>query len=212
MVRAMASGVKEKGEVADGVNVVCQYRNETVGPVALDLLDGRREDFLAEFLAQLRDDVLADVAGTDVGDDRTDQCQQAESAERQQDALAEAVFRVQGVVDAGQQQGDGKAAGHAQCYGDGHDRSKGPEQGEQFANGAALGIGHSCFPDVLGRWGPRIVPWPLPAGPVGMGRLSGVAWRRLSLRHCECGRRPAPGACVTRLGLLADRRSRMPGI
>jgi hypothetical protein len=56
--------------------------------------------------------------------------------------LGQAAVRMQGIVDGRQQHRDAQAADHAQENGRGDDESKGFEQSEQFADGAAGGLGH----------------------------------------------------------------------
>ena len=55
-----------KGEVADGVDVMGQYRNQPVAAVTFNVRDGCRKHLFAEFSAQGGDDVLADIIAADV--------------------------------------------------------------------------------------------------------------------------------------------------
>ncbi|MCY1409120.1 hypothetical protein D9M71_244580 [compost metagenome] len=119
-----------EGEVADGVDVVGQHRDQPVAAVALDLLDGRRKDFLPQRFAQPGNDVLANIVGADVGADRTAQSQQAQAAEQRDHALGQAVRRMQRVVDGGQQHRHAQATHHAQENGRGDDQSKRFQQGQ----------------------------------------------------------------------------------
>ncbi|MNN28688.1 hypothetical protein D3C81_1422670 [compost metagenome] len=59
-----------EGEVADGVDVVGQHRDQAMAAVTFDLVDRRRQDFLPQLFAQFGDNVLADVVGADVGQNR----------------------------------------------------------------------------------------------------------------------------------------------
>ena len=81
-----------EGEVADGVDVVGQHRDQAVAAIAFDLFDGRRQHLFAQLFAQLGDDVLADIVGADVRADRTDQRQQAQAGEQRDHALGQAAF------------------------------------------------------------------------------------------------------------------------
>ena len=138
---------EREGEIADGVDVMGQHRDQPVGAIALDLSDGRRQHLLTEVFAQGGNDPLADVIGTDIGNDRTDQRQHTQRRKRQNHPLGHPGGGVQRIIDGRQQQRDGQAAGHAQGDGHGHDGAKGPEQCEQTVEGAALGVGHRYFPE-----------------------------------------------------------------
>jgi len=131
-----------KREVADGVDVVGQHRDQPMAAVALDLLDGRRQDFLTQLFAQSGDDVLADMVGADVGANRTGQGQQAQPGEHRDHAVADGAFAVQHAVDGRQQCGDAQPAEHAEQGRDDDDQPKGFEQGEQFVDHPACWFAH----------------------------------------------------------------------
>ena len=133
---------KGESEVADGVDVVGQHRNQPMAAVALDLLDRRREDFFAQFFAQLGDDVLADEIGADVGKDRAGQRQQAQAGKHRDHRAGQCALGVQHVVDGRQQRGDAQATDHAEQDRHADDQSKGFEQGEQFIDHPACWFAH----------------------------------------------------------------------
>ncbi|MND73327.1 hypothetical protein D3C80_649000 [compost metagenome] len=117
---------------------------------AFDLVNRRCQDFFTQLFAQLGDDVLADMVGADVREDRAQQRQHAESGERQDHALAEAAFGMQAIVDGGQQRRDAQAADHAQGNRQSDDRPERFEQGKQLAQRPAWLLGHREV--LLRRW------------------------------------------------------------
>ncbi|MNN92933.1 hypothetical protein D3C81_2112900 [compost metagenome] len=74
------------------------------------MVDGRTENLRPQLLAQPRYHVLANVVGTDVGEDRAQQRQRAEAAEGQQHASAGTALGVQGMVYGRQQSRDAHSA------------------------------------------------------------------------------------------------------
>ncbi|MNO91618.1 hypothetical protein D3C76_831690 [compost metagenome] len=135
-------GREGKSEIADGVHVVGQHRDQAMAAIALDLFDGGRQHLLAQFLAQGGDDVLAHPVATDVGKHRAGQGHQAKPGEAPDHALGQAGVVVQGPVDGGQKEGDAKAADHAQDDGQRDGIFERLEQGEKILHGAAGGLGH----------------------------------------------------------------------
>ena len=133
---------ESEGEVADGVDVMGQHRDQAVGAIALDLLDGRGEHLGAEVLAQFGNHLLPDEVGADIGADTAEQGQKAQPGEGQDHAGTHAVGAVQAAVDRGQQRGDAEAADDAQGDGRNDNPSIGLEQAQEFANGAARCCGH----------------------------------------------------------------------
>ena len=107
-------GGEGEGEVADGVNVMRQHRNQAMAAIAFNLLDRCRQHFLTQLFAQGGDDVLADIVGADVGTDRAEQCQHAQAAEQRDYALGQTGFGVQRIIDGGQQDRDTQATDHTQ--------------------------------------------------------------------------------------------------
>ncbi len=134
-----------EGEVADGVDVVGQHRNQAMAAIAFDLIDRRRQDFLPQLFAQFGDDVLADVVGADVRQDRGQQGQGTEAGEDHHHRAGQAVIGMQGVVDGRQQHGYAQAAEHAEHDGRRDDQAEWLEQGEQFVDRPTRRLGHGGF-------------------------------------------------------------------
>ncbi|MNH10813.1 hypothetical protein D3C79_703030 [compost metagenome] len=138
---------ESESEIADGVHVVRQHRDQSMAAIALDLFDGGRQHLLAQFLAQGGDDVLAHPVATDVGKHRAGQGHQAKPGEAPDHALGQAGVVVQGPVDGGQKEGDAEAADHAQDDGQRDGIFERLEQGEKILHGAAGGLGHDGLLD-----------------------------------------------------------------
>ena len=138
-------GREGEGEIADGVYVVRQHRDQPMAAIALDLFDGGRQHLLAQRFAQGGNDVLAHSVATDVGKHRAGEGHQAKPGEAPDHALGQAGIVVQGPVDGGQQKGDAEAADHAQDDGKRDGVFKRLEQGEEVLHGAAGGLGHDVL-------------------------------------------------------------------
>ncbi|MNF68135.1 hypothetical protein D3C84_499840 [compost metagenome] len=135
-------GRESEGEVADGIDVVGQYRYQAVGAVALDLLDRRAEHLGTQVLAQAGDDLLAHIVATDIGGNAAQERHQTQPGEGQDHGAAHAAFAVQPTVDRGQQRGDAQAADNAEHNGCADDVAVRLEQAEDFAKGATRFCGH----------------------------------------------------------------------
>ncbi len=197
-------GRQHEGGVADHVHVLRQHGHEPVGAVALQRVDGGRQDFPGQADAHLRHQFLADVVGGHVGHQAPEERGGAQGDEGPQQAAGHAAVAVQHFVDRAQQQHGGDAGGQAAHGGECDPREEGPEEprhlGSRGTRSGGCSHAQDLFPPV-GGWVARRDACSKDAAGAGMFMRRGFhaaarkadeqAARRIVTLECTAPSRPS---------------------